>query len=348
MRYNSTERIGVNATESIFIREFDWIFREQPIVDVGIDALIEQSENGNPTGKFIALQIKSGKGNFSVTNDKLTYYISNVHYNYWLNFDIPILLIAHIPEKDKTYWIEITEKNIKPTKKQWKIEIPLRNKLDKKAKPLIAKLLTKLNIEYQSIKIFNGENIDEETIYDIAEKSECIGDSKDSTIKTAEILTELTAKTNESNEKFTHYNEIGQSYKSPQVKASINTFAKQINIFAKRLENENQIFAETFAEGMFAFEQGIMIHYLLSQNEKFTKDSIKSVEGIPSALDKTLDAVLFMRNNFAKIPFLNNNLKNAQNTMLTVIDSILNDYKDAKSITLNLIKSAEHLIKNNR
>tara|TARA_R110002049_G_scaffold175107_1_gene342405 strand:- start:911 stop:1132 length:222 start_codon:yes stop_codon:yes gene_type:complete len=73
MRYNSTERIGVNATESIFIREFDWIFREQPIVDVGIDALIEQSENGNPTGKFIALQIKSGKGNFSVSNEKLTY-----------------------------------------------------------------------------------------------------------------------------------------------------------------------------------------------------------------------------------------------------------------------------------
>jgi hypothetical protein len=348
MRYNSTERIGINATESIFIREFDWIFREQPIVDVGIDALIEQSENGNPTGKFIALQIKSGKGNFSVSNDKLTYYISNIHYNYWLNFDIPILLIAHIPETDKTYWIEITDRNIKPTKKQWKIEIPLKNKLDKKAKPLITKLLTKLNIEYQSIKIFNGENVDEETIYDIAEKSECISDSKDSTIKTAEILTELTAKTNETNAKITHYIEIGQSYKSPQVKASINTFAKQLNIFAKRLENENQIFAETFAEGMFAFEQGIMIHYLLSKNEKFTIDSIKSVEGIPSALDKALEAVLFMRTSFEQIPFLNNNLKDAQNTMLTVIDSILNDYKDAKSITLNLIKSAEVLIKHNR
>lgn len=348
MRYNLTERIGVNAAESIFIREFEWIFREQPIVDVGIDALIEQSENGNPTGKFIALQIKSGKGNFSVSNDKLTYYISNIHYNYWLNFDLPILLIAHIPEIDKTFWIEITDKNIKPTKKQWKIEIPLRNKLDKTAKPLITKLLTKLNIEYKSIKIFNGENIDVETIYDIAEKSKCIGDSKDSTIKTAELLTELTAKTNESNAKFSHYNKIGQSYKSPQVKASINTFAKQINIFAKRLENENQIFTETFAEGMFAFEQGITIHYLLSKNKKFAKESIKSVEGIPSAIDKTLEAVLFMRTNFAKIPFLNNNLTDAKNTMLLVIDSILNDYKDARSITLNLIKSAETLIKNNK
>ncbi|MFH4965437.1 hypothetical protein V8G69_10570 [Gaetbulibacter sp. M235] len=90
--------------------------------------------------------------------------------------------------------------------------------------------------------------------------------------------------------------------------------------------NQKQNFAETFAEGMFAFEQGIMIHYLLSQNDKFTKDAIKSVEGIPSALDKTLEAVLFMRTSFAKIPFLNNNLKDIQNTMLIVIDSILNDY----------------------
>lgn len=347
MRYNSTERLGVNATESIIIRDFDWIFREQPIVDVGIDALIEESENGNPTGKFIALQIKSGKGNFSITNNKLTYYISNVHYNYWMNFDIPILLIAHIPETDNTYWIEISDKLIKPTKKQWKIEVPIRNKFDKTAKPLITKLLTKLDTEYQAIKIFNGENIDEQTIYDIAEKSECIVDSKDSTIKTAELLTELSAKTIESNEKFRHYNKIGKSYKSPQVKASINSFAKLINISAKRLDSENQIFAETFAEGMFAFEQGIMIHYLMSQNEKFVRTSIKSVEGIPDALDKTLDAVFFMRTKYAEIPQLNNSLKEAQNTMLLVIDSILNDYKDAKSIVLNLIQSAETLIKNN-
>lgn len=44
------------------------------------------------------------------SSEKLTYYISNVYYNYWLNFDIPILLIAHIPKKAKTYWIEISDK----------------------------------------------------------------------------------------------------------------------------------------------------------------------------------------------------------------------------------------------
>ena len=60
-RYTPTERIGINEVEKVIIKNIGWIFREQPIADVGIDAIIEQVENGEPTGKFIALQIKTGK-----------------------------------------------------------------------------------------------------------------------------------------------------------------------------------------------------------------------------------------------------------------------------------------------
>ena len=49
MRYNKLERIGVNAFEKAIL-DIGWIFREQPIVDVGIDAIIEQSEDGEPKG----------------------------------------------------------------------------------------------------------------------------------------------------------------------------------------------------------------------------------------------------------------------------------------------------------
>ncbi|MCV9927235.1 DUF4365 domain-containing protein [Flavobacterium sp. LS1R49] len=84
-RFDPTERIGVNATERIITKNIGWIFREQPIADVGLDAIIEQVENGEPTGKFIAIQIKSGVGNFYKTEKLLTYYVTNVHYNYWLS-----------------------------------------------------------------------------------------------------------------------------------------------------------------------------------------------------------------------------------------------------------------------
>ncbi|WP_461491568.1 DUF4365 domain-containing protein, partial [Pontibacter sp. HJ8] len=39
-RYSSTERLGVIATDTIVTKDLGWIFREQTIVDVGIDALI--------------------------------------------------------------------------------------------------------------------------------------------------------------------------------------------------------------------------------------------------------------------------------------------------------------------
>ncbi|TSP10642.1 DUF4365 domain-containing protein [Cupriavidus campinensis] len=40
-RFNATEQIGVNAVQRIVLRELEWIFREQPVIDMGIDAQIE-------------------------------------------------------------------------------------------------------------------------------------------------------------------------------------------------------------------------------------------------------------------------------------------------------------------
>src|SRR5262249_4360686 len=56
----TTERKGINAVEKIFLHEFSWLFREQPVSDYGIDAQVEVVENNKPTGKLIALQIKTG------------------------------------------------------------------------------------------------------------------------------------------------------------------------------------------------------------------------------------------------------------------------------------------------
>ena len=345
MRYNRTERIGVNATEQIIIKDFDWIFREQPIVDVGVDALIEQAENGDPTGKFIAFQIKTGKSNFSISKNRLTYYISNIHYNYWLNFDIPIILIAHLPEQNETYWIEISESNITKARKRWKIEIPIRNKLNSKAKPFISKLLTKSGYEYRSIKIFKGENIDEQSIYDIAEKSNCIADANESTIKTVELLEELTLKTNESNDRIRELNEIGKTSRSPQVNAAVSTFAKNLNIYSRRLENECQIFSETFGEGIYAFEQAIIIHFLLTRDVSNVKSSIESIERIPSSIDTLLDGIEIMRNGAKGLPNDFSVLREAKKTMLSVIDLMISEYKTAQSIVNNLLLSSNELLK---
>jgi hypothetical protein len=76
-RYTTTERLGINAVEQVVLKELQWIFREQPIADMGIDAHVETVCNGAPTGQLQALQIKTGASHFQDTGDALTYYSTN-------------------------------------------------------------------------------------------------------------------------------------------------------------------------------------------------------------------------------------------------------------------------------
>ena len=77
-RYSSTERIGVSAIDNK-ISSLGWIFREQPIVDMGIDAHIEVVDV-NPTGKLLGVQIKTGASHFTNHYNYLLYYGKVIHF----------------------------------------------------------------------------------------------------------------------------------------------------------------------------------------------------------------------------------------------------------------------------
>lgn len=132
-RYSPTERIGVSAVASIIDSEFKWIFREQYVSDMGIDAHIEIVEDGKPSGIIIGVQIKSGDSHFKRKQNFLVYYFENTHYDYWTNHSLPVILIAHLPENKNTYWQFLNKATIKKTKINWKIEIPLTQELNRTA-----------------------------------------------------------------------------------------------------------------------------------------------------------------------------------------------------------------------
>lgn len=126
-RFSPTERIGISAVESVVLKELGWIFREQPIADVGIDAHIERVDDGKPTGKLVGVQIKTGLSHFREAGDTLVYYGDLVHLDYWTGHSLPVLLVAHIPETSKTFWAVINETTVTRTNKRWKIAIPKSN-----------------------------------------------------------------------------------------------------------------------------------------------------------------------------------------------------------------------------
>ncbi len=135
------DRSGVYAVAGIVNDQLNCIFREQPTSDYGIDAQIELVNNGNPTGKLIGLQIKSGAGNFRETKGSFYYYGEPRHLQYWLHHSLPVLIIAHIPKRI-TVWNQVKKSKVTITEKGWSMKIPKSNVFDASALHKIKKILS--------------------------------------------------------------------------------------------------------------------------------------------------------------------------------------------------------------
>jgi len=138
-RYSPAERIGVAAVQTVVEKGLGWLFREQPISDFGIDAHVETVFNGNPTGKLIAVQIKSGPSHFQESGKTYTYYIDKVHYEYWANHSLPVILVA-VPSEDTIIWQKLTRSTMKETSKGYKVLIPKSQSLTEDAKRVLVDL----------------------------------------------------------------------------------------------------------------------------------------------------------------------------------------------------------------
>jgi hypothetical protein len=133
-RYDPIQDEGVSTIGRIFNKELKWIFREQQKTDMGIDAHVEVCDNGQPSGRLIALQIKSGESWFKKKTDEgIVFRGSLKHLNYWLAHSLPVIIILYNPLSEEVFWQAVLQKNITETPKAWKIVVPYSKRLDKQA-----------------------------------------------------------------------------------------------------------------------------------------------------------------------------------------------------------------------
>ena len=128
MRLTETHAIEHRAFAAA-AREFSnigWAFREQAAYDFGIDALAEECDDGYLTGRLIALVVKAGRSLFSEPDgDGWLYHGRNDELSYWLDYSLPVILLAHHPDTGLTYWQHFTPDAVTyTTSKGWKIRIP--------------------------------------------------------------------------------------------------------------------------------------------------------------------------------------------------------------------------------
>ncbi len=159
-RYIPTERIGVNAVESAFL-EMGWIPRTVFQTDVGIDMLVE-IVNEKPSGKFIAVQIKSGNSYFKETVNKTVVFRANkTHIDYWLDTALPVIIVLYNPDIGALIWESINRRSIVGTGENFKIFVPLDQILSVESKDMLERLISQplANLKFQRL-LFDKEIID--------------------------------------------------------------------------------------------------------------------------------------------------------------------------------------------
>lgn len=118
------EMQAVGATSREF-STWGWLFREQPVTDVGIDALAERADGGYLSGRLIALIIKAGGSHFAEpVEGGWLLRGTNAQLMYWVGHELPVVILVHDPGTGVTYWVHVTSDIVLYTREGWKILLP--------------------------------------------------------------------------------------------------------------------------------------------------------------------------------------------------------------------------------
>jgi|GEM_PF-1832159 len=133
--------IGVYAVGLKVLQELDWIFRPQPLRDIGIDAQIEFFENSENKAEMLALQIKSGKSWFKESSEQgVVFRGDSRHLEYWQNYPLPVIIVLYNECTNTAYWQVVREEKVIPTGKGWKMIIPFNQKLERSSQDALKAL----------------------------------------------------------------------------------------------------------------------------------------------------------------------------------------------------------------
>lgn len=107
-----------------------WIFRAQTVDDFGIDAQVESVVDDQPSGRLLAIQLKSSAKKFSnIEAGGWWWYVSPTHASYWLGHSLPVVIVlVDIPSRT-CYWAHVNSTTLEPTKKRFKIWVPANQRI---------------------------------------------------------------------------------------------------------------------------------------------------------------------------------------------------------------------------
>lgn len=153
MRASKNEAKGMSGESYVMakLEEFGFGVAQNNRHDLGTDLLVfVRDQRGFDLGGLMGVQVKNWPSLVnkpSVDNGRKGWWFreSADHFDYWLGFAVPHLVVLFDEDSKESYWAHITEDAVRSTGKGKKIFIPLENVLNKESVPsLIEIALSKL------------------------------------------------------------------------------------------------------------------------------------------------------------------------------------------------------------
>jgi hypothetical protein len=151
LKSNKKGRNGLNILTKIVENELGWIVRpNHQEDDFGIDAYIDIVLDEYLTGKSIAIQIKSGDSYFKeINNDFWNFHGEKKHLNYYLNQDIPVLIVLVDLNNEIAYWEVCIMEYVNLQTESWTMPIPKKQQINLNQKEELLRYVSK-NVDYVS------------------------------------------------------------------------------------------------------------------------------------------------------------------------------------------------------
>lgn len=135
-----TERVGdvgEVTVELLFKDTIGWAYFRFDSRRAGIDGEAEVVLDGKPTGKLLAVQVRTGASYLSEPAESGYIYRGNQdELEYWLRYSLPVLLVLVAPDRT-AYWQLISKETIESTGKGWKTIVPSAHTLSASAVPAL-------------------------------------------------------------------------------------------------------------------------------------------------------------------------------------------------------------------
>jgi hypothetical protein len=148
---NKTGRIGLSILTKIVEKELGWVVRvNHQEDDFGVDAFLDIIIDGYITGKSIAVQVKSGASYLvELNSEHWKFRGEKKHLNYYLNHDVPVLIILVDIENEIAYWELCKVEYVELNEKSWTMPIPKDQKVSLLQREKLLKFVPK-TVDYVS------------------------------------------------------------------------------------------------------------------------------------------------------------------------------------------------------